>query len=84
MHRRVTMVWIALMAATVATTWLLSKDAFTPRVCTVGTLVIASWKVRLILLDFMELRVAPLAGRLVFEAWSLGAPAMILAYYLAT
>ena len=78
----VTRVWAVLMAATVATTWLLSKDAFTAEVCTVGTLAIASWKVRWIFLDFMELREAPLAGRLVFEAWSVGAPALILGFYL--
>lgn len=83
MLRSVTKVWIVLMAATVATTWLLSKDAFTPQFCTVSTLLIAAWKVRWIFLDFMELRTAPLPGRLVFEAWSIGAPAMILAYYVA-
>jgi len=84
MARSVTVVWVVLMTATITTTWLLSKDAFTAEVCTISTVAIASLKVRWIILDFMELRSAPLPGRVVFELWSFAAPAMILGFYLAS
>jgi len=79
-----TFVWALLMAATITTTWVLSKDAVTASVATAGTLALAGWKVRLVVLDFMELRHAPWPLRLAFEAWSVGVPVMILAFYLAT
>jgi caa(3)-type oxidase subunit IV len=82
--RSVNLTWVALMAATITTTWVLTHDLGGVHVATVATMAIASWKVRLIVLDFMELRHAPLVGRLVFELWSVGAAVMILAFYLAT
>jgi hypothetical protein len=87
-HRRAwqtpTCVWVLLMSATVLTTWVLSKDALAAGAGTAGTLALAAWKVRLVLLDFVELRGAPWALRAAFEAWSVGVPAMILAFYFAT
>jgi Prokaryotic Cytochrome C oxidase subunit IV len=79
-----TVVWALLMAATITTTWILSKDAFAAGVATGGTLALAGWKVRLVVLDFMELRHAPWPLRLAFEAWSVVIPAMVFAFYLAT
>ena len=79
-----TIVWSMLMLATVTTTWFLSKDALAATVGTAGTLALAGWKVRLVLLDFMELRHAPWPLRIAFELWSVGVPAMILAFYLAS
>ncbi|MFL6109357.1 MAG: cytochrome C oxidase subunit IV family protein [Marmoricola sp.] len=81
---RVTVVWGLLMAATITTTWVLSKDTFTAVVGTGGTLALAGWKVRLVVLDFMELRSAPLPFRIVFELWSVAVPAMIFGFYLFT
>lgn len=80
-RQRATMVWLALMVATVATTWGLSKDAFSPVVTVVGTFVIAAVKVRYVILDFMELRHAPLAVRIAFEAWPVVVTAIILVFW---
>jgi len=75
-------VWVLLTAATITTTWVLSKDAFSATAATVGTLALAGWKVRLVLLDFMELRHAPWPLRLAFEAWAIGVPLMVAWFYL--
>lgn len=72
------------MSATILTTWVLSKDTFAASVGTGGTLALAGWKVRLVLLDFMELRHAPWLLRLVFEGWSVAVPGMIFGFYLGS
>lgn len=79
-----TLVWLFLMAATIATTWWLSKDGFSARVGTVAIFAIAAFKVRLVLLHFMELKQAPRPWRLIFEAWVLVATAAIVGIYLST
>ncbi len=79
-----TAVWLFLMAATITTTWVLSKDGLAATAGTGCTLALAAWKVRLVVLDFMELRSAPWPLRLAFEAWSVAVPGMIFAFYLAT
>jgi heme/copper-type cytochrome/quinol oxidase subunit 4 len=84
LRRPVSVVWMILMVLTCASTWMLSKDAFSPAVSTVGIFLIAAFKVRLIMLHFMELRGAPTAVRAVFEAWVLVATAVILGIYFAT
>ncbi len=81
LRQRATLVWLGLLLATVVTTWGLSKDAFSPLVAVVGTFVIAAVKVRYVVLDFMELRNAPRAARIAFEAWPLVVTAMILAFW---
>jgi hypothetical protein len=82
LRQRATLVWLGLMLATVVTTWgLSSKDAFSPLVAVVGTFVIAAVKVRYVVLDFMELRNAPRAARIAFEAWPVVVTAMILAFW---
>ncbi|MCW2751409.1 MAG: Prokaryotic Cytochrome oxidase subunit [Aeromicrobium sp.] len=82
--RTTSVVWLVLMAATITSTWVLSKNAFDPRVATVGVLVIAGWKVRLVIMHFMEIRTAPWAFRLVLEAWVVGVTTMLLVMYLVT
>ena len=79
-----TRVWLLLMAATIVTTWVLSKDGLPTRMATVAIVVIAAVKVRLVLLHFMELRHAPLPLRLVFEAWTLAVTGAIVTLYLLT
>ena len=81
LRERVTFVWIALMAATCVTTWVLSKDAFSPEASVVGTFLIAGLKVRYVMLDFMELRRAPTRARIVFEFWIIAVTVMILAFW---
>ena len=77
-------VWVALMTATVTTTWILSKDTLTATVGTAGTLALSGWKVRLVLLDFVELRHAPWPPRLAFETWCVGVPVMIFGFYVTS
>lgn len=85
MHRHLnTAVWLFLMLATIATTWWLSKDSVAPVIGTVAIVAIAAFKVRLVLLHFMELRGAPRPWRLIFEAWVLIVTAAIVGIYLAT
>lgn len=84
LRKPVSIVWIVLMVLTCASTWLLSKDAFSPLVATVGIFLIAAYKVRLVMLSFMELRTAPVVWRVVFECWIPAATVMILTIYLPT
>lgn len=80
--RTVTLVWIALMLATIASTWGVSGAAVGAGVGTTAVLLIAAFKLRLVLLHFMELRHAPLPLRLAFEAWVLVLSAALLSLYL--
>jgi heme/copper-type cytochrome/quinol oxidase subunit 4 len=83
LRKRVTYVWLGLMALTCITTWGLSKDLFSPAVAVVGIFLIAAVKVRYVVLDFMELRQAPLPVRAAFEAWPVLVAAIILGFWFA-
>jgi hypothetical protein len=83
LRERVTWVWLGLVLATCVTTWGLSKDMFTPAIAMVGTFLIAAVKVRYVMLDFMELRNAPIPVRAVFEAWPVVVAAVILGFWFA-
>lgn len=84
LRERVTWVWLGLMALTCVTTWGLSKDLFIPAVGVVGIISIAAIKVSYVMLDFMELRYAPMPVRVAFQAWPLAVAAMILGLWFAT
>jgi heme/copper-type cytochrome/quinol oxidase subunit 4 len=84
LRERVTFVWLALMVLTCVTTWGLSKDIFSPAVAVVGIFLIAAVKVRYVMLDFMELREAPIPVRIAFEAWPVMVAVMILALWFLT
>jgi hypothetical protein len=84
LRERVTLVWVALMVATCVTTWVLSKDAFSPQVAVVGTFVIAGLKVRWVMLDFMELRRAPRPAQVVFQCWIVAVTVMILTFWFVS
>jgi hypothetical protein len=45
LRKPVSIVWAALMLATCASTWLLSKNSVTPEVATVAIMVVAAVKV---------------------------------------
>lgn len=83
-RERVTKVWLGLMALTALTTWGLSKDVFSPAIAVVGTFLIAGLKVRYVMLDFMELRFAPLAARVFFQAWIVAVIALVLGLWFVT
>ena len=82
LRKPVTIVWAALMLATCASTWLLSKNSVTPEVATVAIMLIAAVKVRLVIRYFMEVRWAPLALRFICDGWLLAVTALILTVYL--
>lgn len=77
-------VWLLLMTATVVLTWGLSEQGLSLRIATVATVLIAAWKVRLVLLKFMELERAPWGLRGLFEGWVVLAVGAILIPYLLT
>ena len=77
-RKPVTIVWAALMLATCASTWLLSKNSVTPKVATVAIMLIAAVKARLVIRYFMEVCLAPLALRLVCDGWLLAVIALIV------
>jgi heme/copper-type cytochrome/quinol oxidase subunit 4 len=82
LRKPVSVVWAALMLATCASTWLLSKNSVTPEVATVAIMLIATVKVRLVIRYFMEVRLAPLTLRLVCDGWLLAVTALIVTVYL--
>jgi caa(3)-type oxidase subunit IV len=84
LRERVTWVWLALVVLTCVTTWGLSKALFSPTVAVVGTFLIAAVKVRYVILDFMELRYAPIPARVAAEAWPVVVAAMILGFWFAS
>ena len=84
LRERVTWVWLGLMVLTCVTTWGLSKDLFSPAVGVVGIFSIAAVKVSYVMLDFMELRDAPIPVRVAFQAWPVAVAAMILGFWFVT
>lgn len=84
MRERATVVWVVLVAATCVSTWMFSKDVFSPAVAMLGTFLIAGLKVRFVMLDFMELRAAPTRARAAFEAWIVAVTLLILGFWFAT
>lgn len=84
LRERVTWVWLGLMMLTCVTTWGLSKDVRSPTVAVLGTFFIATVKVRYVILDFMELRNAPVPVRAAFETWPVVVAAVILGFWFAS
>lgn len=84
LRERATMVWLLLMVATCVTTWGLSKELFSPTVAVVGIFLIAAVKIRFVILDFMELRHAPIPARVAAEMWVAGVTVLILGFWFAT
>jgi heme/copper-type cytochrome/quinol oxidase subunit 4 len=82
LRKPVSIVWAALMLATIASTWLLSNNSVTPEVATVAIMLIAALKVRFVIRQFMEVRRAPLALQFVCDGWLLAVTALILTVYL--
>ena len=83
-----TLVWLALTVLT-ALSWYLAEDygvqhAQALRAVTVALFVVAFFKVRLVVMHFMEIAEAPLALRAVFEAWVVIVCGVLVFLYLAT
>jgi heme/copper-type cytochrome/quinol oxidase subunit 4 len=82
LRKPASIVWAALMLATCASTWLLSKNSVTPEAAAVAIMLNAVVKVRLVIWQFMEVRRAPLALRFVCDGWLLALTALIVTVYL--
>ncbi|HXE40147.1 MAG TPA: cytochrome C oxidase subunit IV family protein [Azonexus sp.] len=72
--------WLVLVLAT-AITWYLGEVGAAGTSAIVAMLVIAFVKGRLVILDFMELREAPLMWRLLLEGWLIVVSSLILLAY---
>lgn len=73
--------WLFLVAATLVS-WAVGADHGTGSLVAVVVLGIAAIKVRLVGLDFMELRHAPILLRAAFEFYCVGLWALLSALYL--
>jgi Prokaryotic Cytochrome C oxidase subunit IV len=73
--------WLLLVAATVVS-WVVGADHGAGSMVAVVVLGIAAIKVRLVGLDFMELRHAPVPLRAAFECYCVGMWALLSALYL--
>ena len=72
--------WLVLMIAT-GMTWYLGEVGAAGTWAIVAMLVIAFVKGRLVILDFMELRSAPLMWRVLLEGWLIFVSSLILIAY---
>lgn len=82
LRARFVVVWFVLIAATLISWFLGTDQGFdSTGVVTTVVLVVAFVKVRLVGLDFMELRNAPLPLRLVFEVYCVALVAVLLGLY---
>jgi len=79
--RRITLVWLGLLAAT-ALSWKIGHGSWgDARNAGVVILAIAFLKIRFVILDFMELRHAPLGMRMAGEAWVICIGGVLIALY---
>jgi hypothetical protein len=72
--------WLVLIIAT-CITWYLGEVGAAGTAAIVTMLVIAFIKGRLVILDFMELREAPLMWRMLLEGWLILVSSLILLAY---
>jgi heme/copper-type cytochrome/quinol oxidase subunit 4 len=61
--------------------WALTEEANAVRLATTVVVLIAAFKVRLVVIYFMELQWRARPWRIVFELWTLGITAIILGGY---
>jgi caa(3)-type oxidase subunit IV len=76
-HLSPTLVWVALVAATLASFAAFELDSGSGAYAVPLILAVAAIKGRLILRHFMDLKVGPLAHRIYFDAWVIGCAALI-------
>lgn len=85
--RTCTIVWLVLMALTLASALIfeggLTQLGFSKDATTVTLLAIAFFKVRLVIVHFMEVGHAVIGLRIILEAWLLLTLCMILTFYFS-
>ncbi|WP_028933750.1 cytochrome C oxidase subunit IV family protein [Pseudonocardia spinosispora] len=83
LRTRITVVWVALVAATLLSFWLGTDHGLSSTEArTILILVVAFVKVRFVGLYFMELRAAPVVLRSLFEGYCLLVCVVLLGLYL--
>ena len=75
--------WLLLAGATATVFWM-REDGLAGLTIGVTTLAIAYAKARLVILDFMELRHAPLLWRCLLEGWLLLVSGLIVTIYASS
>lgn len=79
---RISLVWLILVGATILS-WIVGHGVVDDRSLAAAVIIaVAFLKVRFVILDFMEIRGAPLAMRLVGEAWVFLVCAVLIGLYL--
>lgn len=83
---KVSAVWL-LLALLTGVTWYLadgyaSNDHSIYRYITMSLFVLAFFKVRLVIMHFMEIATAPLALRALFETWVVVICCVVITFYL--
>jgi len=81
MRNRAGVSWLILVALTLAS-FAVGADHGTGSLVVIGVLAIAAFKVRLVGLDFMELRHAPIPLRVIFEVYCVALWALLSGLYL--
>jgi hypothetical protein len=76
---RLIFIWLLLMAATVLARLIGHGPITDDRLASAAVIAVAFLKVRLVGLDFMELRYAPPAFRIAFEMWVLAVGGVLIA-----
>lgn len=86
---RETAIWLLLVLLTCVSWWLVegagaeSIRHLPPAWITSAIFIMAFIKVRMVILDFMEIRHAPLLLRLLLEIWVVGVCSAVLAMYMS-
>ena len=88
MRERITLIWLLLVGAT-ALSWGLGANhginiPSAHRAATVGVLLVAFFKIRLVVMHFMEVGRAPWPLRLILEAWVVVVCGVLLTLYLTS
>ena len=72
-------VWIGLIAATFSSVWLGYRPTGISAGLVMPLIIIIAWfKIRLIIMYFMEIRTVPLPFKLLFEAWGIVVAAILI------
>lgn len=82
MHWRVTSVWAILIIATLLS-WFLKGDAVSARVGATAVILIAAFKINLVVGHFMELKWQPRPFRIVVSVWLALVTTIIIGGYWA-
>lgn len=77
-------VWFILVAATLTSAWLAEHHGMAGQWTVAAVIGVAAFKVRLVMLHFMELKHAPWRWRAAFEAWTAVVALLIIGIYYAS